>query len=176
MNLPEIGHEIRRARLSHGLTQAQLASAANITRTTLNQLENGLIKDLGIRKIQALFDQLGLTFLIDRAPDPKSSDYLRVASMAASVSFKTTLTDDELRRILLTGKVPSDRRAHMGTLLEEAPKTLLNSLIQQMRRSTDPGKLERNLIKIAMQIGLPVSSIEWMTKDQQPGKSCSNVP
>ena len=60
MNLPEIGHEIRRLRLSRGLAQAQLAAAAKITRTTLNQLENGVIKDLGIRKIEALFDQLGL--------------------------------------------------------------------------------------------------------------------
>jgi len=92
------------------------------------------------------------------------------------VSFKTQLSSDELRRILLTGKVPANRRAHMGTLLEEAPKSMLKSLIQQMRRSTDPGKLERNLIKIAAQVGVPVDSIEWMTKDQQLGRSYSNVP
>ncbi len=176
MKLAEIGHEIRRARLGRGLTQAQLAAAANITRTTLNQLENGVIKDLGIRKIAALFEQLGLTFLIDRIPTPKPSDYLRVASTSASVSFKEPLSDDELRRILLTGKVPPNRRPHLGTLLEESPKSLLKALIQQMRRSTDPGKLERNLIKIAAQVGLPVSSIEWMIKDQQPGKSFSSVP
>ena len=176
MNLAEVGFEIRRARLGRGLTQAQLAAAANITRTTLNQLENGVIKDLGIRKVEALLEQLGLRFLIDRTPHPKPSDYLGVASMSASVSFKTQLSSDELRRILLTGKVPANRRAHMGTLLEEAPKSMLKSLIQQMRRSTDPGKLERNLIKIAAQVGVPVDSIEWMTKDQQLGRSYSNVP
>jgi transcriptional regulator with XRE-family HTH domain len=175
VKLAEIGYEIRRERISRGLTQSQLAAEAGITRTTLNQLENGVLKDLGIRKIEAIFSRLGLTFLIDREPRPPS-DFLRMASATASVSFKTPLTDDELRRILLTGKVPAARRPHLGTLLEEAPKTLLNSLIQQMRRSTDPGKLERNLIKIAAQVGLPVSSVEWMTKDQQPGKSFSNAP
>ena len=88
MNLPEIGHEIRRLRLSRGLSLAQLAAAAKITRTTLNQLENGVIKDLGIRKIEALFDQLGSTFLVDRTPEPKPPDFLRMASTTASVSLK----------------------------------------------------------------------------------------
>ena len=60
MKLEEIGHEIRRARLARGLTQAQLASAAKLTRTTLNQFENGVIKDLGIRKVEALLDQLSV--------------------------------------------------------------------------------------------------------------------
>jgi len=50
MKLEEIGHEIRRSRLSRGLTQAQLAVAAHITRTTLNQLENGVIKDLAFER------------------------------------------------------------------------------------------------------------------------------
>src|SRR5437870_4804161 len=93
MKLEEIGHEIRRSRLSRGLTQAQLADAAHITRTTLNQLENGVVKDLGIRKVQALLDQLGLALLIDRTPQPKSPDFLRLASTAASVSFTTTLSE-----------------------------------------------------------------------------------
>jgi len=70
MKLEQIGHEIRRSRLSQGLTQAQLADSAHITRTTLNQLENGVIKDLGIRKVEALLDQLGLALLIDRTPEP----------------------------------------------------------------------------------------------------------
>src|SRR6202023_967545 len=105
MKVEEIGHEIRRSRLSRGLTQAQLAEAAHITRTTLNQLENGVVKDLGIRKVQALLDQLGLALLIDRTPQPKLPDFLRLASTAASVSFKTTLSERELLRALLSGKV-----------------------------------------------------------------------
>jgi transcriptional regulator with XRE-family HTH domain len=165
MELEEIGHEIRRSRLSRGLTQAKLASAAHITRTTLNQLENGVIKDLGIRKVQAVLDQLGLALLIDRTPQPKPPDFLRLASTAASASFKTSLSEDELRRALLTGKVPRDRRAHLRALLEESPGALMKGLIQQMRRSTDPGKLEKNLAKIAVAVGLPENPNRWMTND-----------
>ncbi|MBS0422359.1 MAG: helix-turn-helix transcriptional regulator [Proteobacteria bacterium] len=164
MKLEEIGHEIRRSRLSLGLTQGELAAASNVTRTTLSQLENGVIKDLGIRKVEAILEQLGLTFLIDRTSGKKPPDFLRLASTAASVSFKTPISADELRRILLTGKVPADRRAQMRALLEESPKTLLNGLIQQMRRSTDPGKLERNLARILAALGLPDDSGQWLAR------------
>src|SRR5437870_4496202 len=107
MNLEEIGHEIRRFRLGRGLTQAQLADAAHITRTTLNQLENGAINDLSIRRLKAVLDQLDLRLLIDKTPQPRQPDFLRLASTAASVSFKSSLTDRELLRALLTGKVPA---------------------------------------------------------------------
>ena len=165
MNLEEIGHEIRRSRVSRGLTQAQLADAAHVTRTTLNQLENGMIKDLGIRKVQVILDQLGLGLLIDRIPQPKPPDFLRLASTAASVSFKTALSERELLRALLTGKVPRDRRAHLRALLEESPQAVMKGLIQQVRRWTDPGKLERNLSKIAAVVGLPENPNRWMTND-----------
>jgi len=165
MNLEEIGHEIRRSRVSRGLTQAQLADAAHVTRTTLNQLENGMIKDLGIRKVQVILDQLGLGLLIDRIPQPKPPDFLRLASTAASVSFKTALSERELLRALLTGKVPRDRRAHLRALLEESPQAVMKGLIQQVRRWTDPGKLERNLSKIAAVVGLPENPNRWITND-----------
>jgi transcriptional regulator with XRE-family HTH domain len=167
MNLEEIGYEIRRSRLSRGLTQAELAGAAHITRITLNQLENGLIKDLGIRKVQAVLDQLGLALLIDRTPQPRPPDFLRLASTAASVSFKTMLSERELLRALLTGKVPRDRHVHLRSLLEECPRTLMKGLIQQMRRRTDPGKLEKNLAKIAAAVGLPENFNRWMTNGSQ---------
>ena len=165
MLIEEIGHEIRRSRLSRGLTQARLAEAAHITRTTLNQLENGAIKDLGIRKLQAVLDQLGLALLIERTPQPKPTDFLRLASTAASVSFKTALSERELLRALLTGKVPRDRHPHLRTLLEESPRTLVKGLIHQVRGWTDPGKLERNLAKIAAVVGLPEIPDKWMTND-----------
>ena len=89
MKLEQIGSEIRRFRRARGLTQMQLATAAHVTRTTLNQLENGLIKDLGIRKVQAILDQVGLVLKVaDASVEPKSTDFLRLASTSASVSFK----------------------------------------------------------------------------------------
>jgi transcriptional regulator with XRE-family HTH domain len=161
MKLEEIGHEIRRARLARGLSQAQLASAAGVTRTTLNLLENGLIKDLGIRKVEALLDELGLILAVDRRVGPKASDFLKLASTAASVSFKTALTERELLHALLTGKVPLNRRPHLRMLLEESPPSLLRGLVTQVGRWTKPGKLERNLDKITVAVGLPEGVGRW---------------
>jgi transcriptional regulator with XRE-family HTH domain len=149
LNLEELGQAIRRSRLARGLTQAQLAQNAGLTRVTLNQLENGLIRDLGVRKLTGLLTQLDLTLNVDAVPDRRQSDYLRLASTAASVSFKTPLTEQELQRALLTGKIPTTRRAHIRTLLEEAPSTLLEGLIAQVGRFAKPGKVERNVARIA---------------------------
>lgn len=159
LQLGEIGREIRRSRTARGLTQAQLARSAGLTRTTLNQLENGLVTDLGIRKVQAILDELGLILTVERAAEAKRSDFLRVASTAASVSFKTPLTERELLHALLTGKVPANRRAHVRALLEEAPRPVLDGLIQQVTRWTKPGKVEKNLSKIAASLGLPESTV-----------------
>ena|ERR1041384_195035 len=153
LTLQAIGYEIRRSRLARGLTQGQLAAAAHITRTTLNQLENGLVKDLGIRKVQAILGEIGLALTVER-PQRKTSDFLRLASTAASVSFKTALTERELLHALITGKIPQNRRAHIRALLEEAPRALLKGLIQQVSRHSTPGKVERNLKRLAVAVGL----------------------
>ncbi len=162
LDLQAIGHEIRRSRLARGLTQGQLAAAAHITRTTLNQLENGLVKDLGVRKVQAILEQLGLALVVDRSPE-KAPDFLRLASTAASVSFKTALTERELLHALLTGNVPAARRPHLRTLLEEARPALLKGLIKQVSRWSVPGKVERNLRKLAAAVGLPEGPDKWLT-------------
>jgi transcriptional regulator with XRE-family HTH domain len=162
LNLQAIGHEIRRSRLARGITQGQLAAAARITRTTLNQLENGLVKDLGIRKVQAILEELGLALAVERPPR-KTPDFLRMASTAASVSFKTALTERELLHALLTGKVPPNRRPHMRALLEEAPRALFKGVIQQVSRQSTPGKVERNLSRLAAALGLPENSEKWLT-------------
>jgi len=160
LNLEELGQAIRRARLARGLTQSQLAHTAGLTRVTINQLENGLIRELGVRKLSALLSQLDMTLSIDTLPDRRPSDYLRLASTTASVSFKTPLTEEELQRALLTGKVPAARRAHIRTLLEEAPSTLLEGLIAQVSRFAKPGKVERNVARIAaaLDVSRPVTN------------------
>jgi transcriptional regulator with XRE-family HTH domain len=163
MNLPQIGREIRRARLARGLTQAQLAAGALLTRTTVNQLENGLISDLGVRKIEALLDQLGLELVVDRSIEPKKTDFLRVASATASVSFKTPITAREILRALLTGRVPANRRPHLRTLLEESPRVVMAGLLEQVTRYTKPGKVEVNLKRIAATLGIPKSAEKWST-------------
>ena len=166
MKLEEIGGEIRRFRRARGLTQMQLSTAAHVTRTTLNQLENGLLKDLGIRKVQTILEQVGLVLKVsDASVEPKSTDFLRLASTSASVSFKDALTEKELLRVMLTGKVPAERRPHIRLLLEEAPRSLVEGLAQQVARWARPGKVERNLEKIAADVGVAATARKWWTKN-----------
>jgi transcriptional regulator with XRE-family HTH domain len=162
MHLQEIGYEIRRARLAHGLTQAELARAAGLSRVTLNQLEMGTFPDLGVRKLQALLENVGLTLAIQSAATRSESDFVRVAATAASVSFKQPLTEAELTRALLTGKVPTAKRPHFRLLLEEAKPSLVRGLVNEVSRWTKPGKVEKNLAAIARDVGATERMHEWL--------------
>ena len=149
MRVQELGSEIRRARLGRGLTQAELAASAGLSRQTLNSLENGLVRELGIRKVLALLDRLGMELAVEHGKRPRRPDYVRMACTTANVSFKSALTEDELVRALVTGKIPEARSAHIRTLLDEAPAALFNGLVAEAGRWIDPGKLERNLLRLA---------------------------
>src|SRR5438876_11184513 len=112
MRLQELSEAIREARRAHGLTQAGLAAKVGISRETLNLLENGLVRDLGVRKVFRLLDQLGLDLAVRTRERSNKPDYVRMACTVANVSFRDTLTEDELVRALATGKVRANRRAH----------------------------------------------------------------
>jgi len=161
MRLSELGQVIRGARRAHGLTQAQLAKTAGISRETLNLLESGLVRDLGIRKVLTVLEALGLAMTMEFASRPRRPDYLRMACTSASTSFKTNLTEDELARALITGKVPVQKRAHIRALLDEAPAPLLRNLAEDARKWMKPGKLENNLHKLAEAVGATRRVEEW---------------
>jgi len=156
MRLEQIGSEIKRFRQARRLTQAQLATEAGITRTTLNQLENGAVGDLGLRKILAVLDQLGLELSVQPVADSRTRDYLHIAATTASVSFKDPLTEQELLRALLTGKIPAGRRPHLRLLLEEARPQIINGLVSQLSQWTSSARLQKNLARIAAAVGYPV--------------------
>jgi transcriptional regulator with XRE-family HTH domain len=64
MNLNEAGALIRIARRQAGMTQAELATRLRMSRATISQLENGVIGELGIRKLAKICDRLGLEVAI----------------------------------------------------------------------------------------------------------------
>jgi len=163
MRLQEIGYEIRRARLARGLTQAQLASAAGISRVTLNQLESGVFPDLGVRKLQAVLEQVDLRLSLQPAPSARTPDFIGIASTSASVSFKEPLREEELIRALLTGKVPAGKRPHFRSLLEESQPSVVRGLLGEVGRWTKPGRVERNLAKIARAVGVTDRINAWLT-------------
>ncbi|MBI3043593.1 MAG: helix-turn-helix domain-containing protein [Betaproteobacteria bacterium] len=162
MRIQELGSEIRRARQARGLTQAQLARAAGVSRETLNLLESGLVRDLGIRKVFAVLEHLGLSVTLQQGMRPGRPDYVRMACTTASVSFKSALTEKELIHALVTGKVPAKRAPHLRTLLEEAPAPLLQRLAEEAAGWTKPGKLEKNLRKLASDLGVSRSVERWL--------------
>ena len=152
MRLQELGFAIRQERVTQGMTQARLARASGISRVTLNQLESGLFPDLGIRKVGALLKNLGLELAVVK-PERLGPDFIAMASTSASVSFRESLTEEELIRILLSGKVPANRRAHMRALLDEASPAMIRGLTEEVGRWTKPGRAEKNLAAIAKALG-----------------------
>jgi transcriptional regulator with XRE-family HTH domain len=161
VRIQDIGGEIRKAREGRGLTQAQLAREAGLSRETLNLLENGLLRDLGIRKILAVLEHLGLELTLQQASPTRQPDFLQMACTTANVSFRSTLTENELIHALMTGKVPARRAPHLRALLGEAPEPLLRGLVQEAARWARPGKVERNIRKLVQALGVPRNIGQW---------------
>jgi transcriptional regulator with XRE-family HTH domain len=153
---------IRDHRRALRLTQAELAARAGLSLNTLNRLENGLFPDLGIKKAEAILEKLGMELNIKPAESKKKPDFVAMACTSANVSFKKQLTPDELVHALLSGKVPSGKEAHLITLLDEASPSLLGGLIETVGSWVKPGKVEKNVKRIAKHLGLTREPV-WKT-------------
>jgi transcriptional regulator with XRE-family HTH domain len=60
MNLLDIGQLVHQRRQALGLSQARLATMSGLSRATINQLETGSLVDLGVTKLLALLDLIGI--------------------------------------------------------------------------------------------------------------------
>lgn len=134
----ELGTAVHVRRSDMGLTQATLAKLSGLSRATVNQVEKGTIKDLSITRAAKLLDALGLSVVIS-APRPKSrtteakkSLALDIAARTASVSFKEPITASQVRQALISGVVFQGHIPHVYTLLDEAPVSLLASVVEQL--------------------------------------------
>jgi transcriptional regulator with XRE-family HTH domain len=72
-----IGQEIRRARKGCKLSQTDLAKVFGMSRTTIGQIEKGVVQDIGVRKIIRILEYLGLELSIRPAGRPPTLDELR---------------------------------------------------------------------------------------------------
>jgi transcriptional regulator with XRE-family HTH domain len=59
-SFPDFGPRLREARRAAGLTQQQLATAAGVSRPTIDRLENGRATDIGVRALLRLLQAVGL--------------------------------------------------------------------------------------------------------------------
>jgi len=71
MKFWELGPSIRARRKQSGLTQAELARRADISRVTLSKLENGRLSGISVTVILSVLDNLGLEIaFVESSPLP----------------------------------------------------------------------------------------------------------
>ena len=72
-----IGKQIRDERKKCKLSQAELAKALGMSRTTIGQIENGTVQEIGVRKLIRVLEYLGLELRIRPAGRPPTLEELR---------------------------------------------------------------------------------------------------
>jgi len=73
----EIGKQIRQVRKNRNITQAELAKALGMSRTTIGQIENGTVKEIGVRKLIRVLEFLELELRVRPAGRPPTLEELR---------------------------------------------------------------------------------------------------
>ena len=77
MDLPQIGLLLKDARKRTRRTQAELAQALGMSRATLSALEGGRCEEIGIRKLTALLEAVGLDLVVRPRKTRPTLDDLR---------------------------------------------------------------------------------------------------
>jgi transcriptional regulator with XRE-family HTH domain len=135
MNFSEIGVLVRQRRQTLGLSQQRLALLVDLSRATINQLETGVLVDLGVAKLTTLLNTLGLR-LQTHAAQPNERG-LWMASRTASVSYKVPLTASQLASALVSGELPAAIAPHISTLLDEAPLSVVVAAVEAAAAASD---------------------------------------
>jgi transcriptional regulator with XRE-family HTH domain len=144
MRLSEIGQRIREQRRALGLTQEQLAKLSELSRTTINQMENGTLVDLGYAKLSHLLSVLGIDLQAQHATGLNHA--LVVAARTASTSYKNALTPETLAEMLASGHAPDEYLPHLMILLDETPLPVVVKAIQEAAQRS-PAATPRKIIQ-----------------------------
>ncbi|MBZ5792746.1 helix-turn-helix transcriptional regulator [Burkholderia sp. LMG 32019] len=136
MQLHEIGHVVAKRRAELDLTQAQLARLAGLSRLTVNQLETGRLKDLGISKLIPLLGLLGIELVTQTRP---AQSGLYKAVVSANVSYKGELTERLLIGAMASGHIPAGYESQFSVILDEVPlPVVLKAAEEAAERSGTP--------------------------------------
>ena len=144
----ELSHAVRARRSDMGLTQTALSKLSGLSRATVNQLENGTLRDLSLTRTARLLNVLGLALTVTPArpkmgsAGQKKTPPLTLAARAASVSYKESLPPAVLGRVLLRGDVPPSFVPHVNALLEDASVELLAAVVEQLHESSGVERAE----------------------------------
>ncbi len=78
MTLQNLGKKIAVLRKEKGLSQDEVCRVAGISRTTLSQLENSELSELGFNKVHRILSYLDKDLsVVNKAPLPTLDDLLR---------------------------------------------------------------------------------------------------
>lgn len=148
MNLQQIGAAVKQKRTQFGLLQEQVANLVGLSRVTVNQLENGTLKDLGFVKLTAVLELLGIGLAAQEASSLKSA--LAVAARSVSTSYRDILTPELLSNALRSGTVPSRFQPHLMAFLEETPvPVMVKAIAEAADPATPASKIMKNLQNLA---------------------------
>ena len=73
----DIGKQIKQARKNRKVSQAELAKSLGMSRTTIGQIENGSIQEIGVRKLIRVLEFLGMELRIHPAGRPPTLEEIR---------------------------------------------------------------------------------------------------
>lgn len=150
MNLAQIGSEIHSKRVEAGLLQEHLAKLAGLSRVTINQLENGTLKDLGYTKLKTVLDIVGIDMATTQPSGLKSA--LAVAARSISTSYRDVVTPEMLSLMLRTGQAPEQFAPHLMALLDEIPLPVVVQAVTEAATPDVPAKkIMKNLSSWAKQ-------------------------
>jgi transcriptional regulator with XRE-family HTH domain len=158
MNLREIGLKVWQRRTDLGLSQDRLSKLCGLSRSTIHHLEKGSLNDLGAAKLMSLLSLLGLDMITQERH--KWQHGLYMASMTASVSYRTKLLSRDLSRSLASGVLPDQIYPHVATLLDEAPLEIIVSAVEEAAKNNHvaPKVIWKNIDRWAQEMHSPRSA------------------
>lgn len=83
MDLVTAGAELRAARKASGRSQGELAASLGMSRATISAIENGTVREIGVRKLAALCAAVGLDIYIGPKQQRPTLEQLRAEQSAA---------------------------------------------------------------------------------------------
>lgn len=124
LNLKNAGLQIKQSRLKAGISQAELARLADVSRATINGLENGSINEIGVNRLNRI---VSLCQGLSSAHDVISPSTRKSASL--DLSFPYDWSNSAMSDALLIDKV-----VERG-LFEDLAKVAARFGTKQLRRS-----------------------------------------
>ncbi len=73
----KIGQHIRQEREKRCMSQAKLADLLGMSRATISQIENGTVREIGVRKLIRILDVFDLELVVRPAEAPPTLEELQ---------------------------------------------------------------------------------------------------